>query len=50
MVVRREICYFAENTAVKGVGRVLKSQHQCLRVMWILAVIVGTVVAIYQVS
>ena len=48
-VVFYELKRFGNLTSAKGVGRAIKSDSQCLKVMWVLSVVVLLAITIYNV-
>ncbi|ELU12100.1 hypothetical protein CAPTEDRAFT_202195 [Capitella teleta] len=48
MTVRQKVRQFCETTTLKGVARVVKTQSKVSRFLWIIAVLLGTGVAVYQ--
>ena len=48
-VIYNELKRFGDQTSAKGVGRAIKAEGQCLKVMWIIAVIFLLCITIYNV-
>ena len=47
--MRKEAISFCKQTSLKGVGRAVKTEDNCLRVMWIVAILLFLSITVYNV-